>query len=57
MDNNNILNEIEKLGLTEHDFKILNDGLEALPDRGMAGELRQTYSLVSSLKMEKKKLK
>ena len=31
--------EIKDLQLTENDFKLLIDGLDALPERGLAGEM------------------
>jgi chaperonin cofactor prefoldin len=33
------MNSIQTINLTEKDFQLLVDGLEALPERGAAGEL------------------
>lgn len=33
------LDQIKMLNLTEEDFKLLVDGLESLPERGLAGEM------------------
>lgn len=33
------LEQIKLLNLTENDFKLLVDGLDVLPEKGMAGEL------------------
>jgi hypothetical protein len=37
MENN--LEQIKMLNLTEEDFKLLVDGLDALPEKGFAGEM------------------
>lgn len=34
-----MLKEIEQLNLTEADFKLLNEGLDCLPNKDMGGEL------------------
>lgn len=36
------MKELEQLQLTESDFKLLTDGLDALPNSGMAGEIMGT---------------
>ena len=36
---NTTLDQIKMLNLTEDDFKLLVDGLDSLPERGLAGEL------------------
>lgn len=35
----NSLEQIRLLNLTDEDFKLLVDGLDALPERGLAGEM------------------
>jgi len=33
------MSELKQLNLTEHDFDLLVEGLDALPERGLAGEM------------------
>lgn len=54
----NSLEQIKMLNLTEEDFRLLVDGLDALPDKGAAGEMMGDLmlSLISKDKEQEEKL-
>lgn len=53
------MNSLQQLHLSEYDFKLLIDGLEALPDRGMTGQLISTImrGMMAKNKEEEERLK
>lgn len=44
------MNEIQNLNLSESDFKMINDGLESLPSRDLAGDVMMSILGAAFLK-------